>query len=83
MINIRSIKKLINDDGLTLFNVLAGLLFALDDLFFVRDGYRIYDRLEETSLRYWLLVSALAAFIIIFGVYGSGFDAQSFVYFQF
>ena len=40
-------------------------------------------RLPQTEVRFWLCVLGLLAAILIFGVYGPGFNAQDFVYFQF
>lgn len=57
--------------------------FALDDLHLVRKGESALAPLEEKSLPYWLFLALAAAFIAVFGVYGKGFDAQSFVYFNF
>lgn len=67
-----------------LMAVLCVLLFTLDDLHLVRRGERLLRMTDETrSLVYWLAVAFITAFILVFGVYGKGFDVQSFVYFNF
>ena len=35
------------------------------------------------SLLYWLTLAALTLFVAVFGVYGSGYNAGAFIYFQF
>ena len=45
---------------------------------------RIRDRLLEQSLPVrWGAVYAMLLVLLIFGVYGPGYDAASFIYFQF
>ncbi len=39
--------------------------------------------LERTSFVYWGLVALMAVVILIFGVYGAGFDQSAFLYFNF
>lgn len=65
------------------FAMLCTVLFTLDDLRMVRKGESALAGLEEKGFSYWLIITLAAAFIAVFGVYGKGFDAQSFVYFNF
>lgn len=62
---------------------LCTAVFTLDDIHVVRNGESALARLEDKSLSYWLALVFAAAFIAVFGVYGKGFNAQSFVYFNF
>jgi len=58
-------------------------LFALDSLRIERGGRGFFEGLEERSLPCWLTLAGAAFAVAVFGVYGPGFDAGSFVYFQF
>ncbi len=49
----------------------------------LRRRRRLPDAAAMPAFVYWPLLAFFAALIAIFGVYGAGFDAQSFVYFQF
>lgn len=62
---------------------LCTAVFALDDFHLVLKGDSALKRLEDKNISYWLFLAFLAAFIAVFGVYGKGFDVQSFVYFNF
>ncbi len=62
---------------------LCTAVFTLDDLHVVRNGESALAGLEDKSLSYWLTLVFAAVFIAVFGVYGKGFNAQSFVYFNF
>lgn len=61
--------------------LLLTAVFTLADYLSLKG--KSYDGIEKTSFRYWIALSLMAAFIFVFGVYGDGFDAQSFVYFRF
>ena len=56
-------------------------VFTVQDIFCIC-GKKLPD-ISEHSFRYWLVLSFIAVFICIFGVYGEGFDPQAFVYFRF
>ncbi len=56
-------------------------VFTAGDI--LRRARRLPDAAAMPPFVYWLLLAAFAALIAVFGVYGAGFDAQSFVYFQF
>ncbi len=43
----------------------------------------IQNRLMENSLLFWLVLAVLTVFISVFGVYGGGYNAGAFIYFQF
>lgn len=62
---------------------LCTLAFTLDDLYLVRKGNSYLAGLPKKSYAYWLTLAVIAVFVAVFGVYGKGFDAQSFVYFNF
>lgn len=62
---------------------LCTAVFVCDDLHLVRKGDSALNVLEDKSISYWLFLTVLAVFIAVFGVYGKGFDVQSFVYFNF
>lgn len=62
---------------------LGTALAALDSLRRERTGRGLLAGLEETSLPCWLTLALAAFAVALFGVYGPGFDAGSFVYFQF
>ena len=73
--------------GLDLVNfVIAAVSFLV--LFLVawiqRDGTSLRARIEQQPLilRWGLIIAAMAA-VVFFGVYGPGFDASQFIYFQF
>ena len=63
--------------------LLCLLVFTLDSLRRERRGRGLLQGLADRSLPYWLSLAGLAAFVAVFGLYGAGFDAGSFVYFQF
>ena len=56
-------------------------IFSVGDI--LRRCRRLPDAADIPAFVYWPLLALLAALIAVFGVYGAGFDAQSFVYFQF
>ena len=49
-----------------------------------RDGLSLRSKIETQPLilRWYLIIAAIAA-VLFFGVYGPGFDASQFIYFQF
>ena len=58
------------------------VLFAVAWL--TRDGSSLRDKLEVQPLvlRWGVIIAAIAV-VVLFGVYGPGFDASQFIYFQF
>ena len=49
-----------------------------------RDGVSLRSRIDRQPLVLrWALVIAAIAAVVFFGVYGPGFDASQFIYFQF
>lgn len=58
-------------------------LFAVDAIkfFFKKEFDEFLD--EQNTLFQWIVIIGLIMAVIIFGVYGPSFDAQSFIYFQF
>ena len=57
--------------------------FALDSLSREHRGRALLQGVEERSFAYWLTLAGVVLFVAVFGLYGAGFDASSFVYFQF
>ena len=57
------------------------VIFTIQDILTVK-GKKLPD-LSASPFKYWLVLSLIAAFICVFGVYGEGFDPQAFVYFKF
>ncbi|MBR6090616.1 MAG: MBOAT family protein [Anaerolineaceae bacterium] len=60
------------------------LLVLFAAAWFTRDGSSLRDKLEVQPLvlRWGVIIAAIAV-VILFGVYGPGFDASQFIYFQF
>lgn len=55
----------------------------LDYRTLIKKQTNLWQDLAEKSLQYWMVLAVLTAFVAVFGVYGSGFDAAAFIYFQF
>lgn len=67
------------------FVITAGSLLVLFAVSWIqRDGRSLRSKIEAQPLvlRWGLIFSALAA-VLFFGIYGPGFDASQFIYFQF
>lgn len=63
--------------------LLLTLLFTAADGFKLRQGRGVLAGIEEKSFPFWLVLTGLALLVAVFGVYGPGYDAGSFVYFRF
>ncbi len=60
------------------------LLFSVADYGKLRQSKSCFQNLLlEKSVLYWMTIAMLVVFIAVFGVYGDGFDASAFIYFQF
>lgn len=64
------------------------LILALFVLFLVslkeNSGVRVFDRIEQSHIIVrWTAYFALLFAVLIFGIYGPGFEASQFIYFQF
>lgn len=60
----------------------AGLLLAVDTAH--EHGISLCQKLSQQNLLFrWLVYLGAIVFILLFGVYGVGFDASQFIYFQF
>ena len=60
------------------------LILLIVDAYYVRKK-ALFDVLvkEQTLVVQYMLVAVLLVMIIVFGVYGEGYDAAQFIYFQF
>ena len=61
---------------------LSVLLLLAADLLSLKRGLRGDILALPRALR-WALVLALLAVVLVFGVYGTGYDPQDFIYFKF
>ena len=60
----------------------AGVLLAVDCVH--EHGISIRAKLREQNLLFrWMVYAGVIVFILVYGVYGVGFDASQFIYFQF
>ena len=64
----------------TLLLICGGVAAAVDGL---RARGRRVERLQTTVLPYYLVMAALLLTVAVYGVYGSGFNPQDFVYFKY
>lgn len=64
-----------------LTTVVLGALYTVFEL--LQKHRRVPDGLTRTTVRYTLVVLLLLGMISLFGTYGNGVDAQTFVYFRF
>ena len=80
-----------NDVGLRAFAELRPLVlsyFCVVVLFFgeiFKEKYKrgLLSAVLEKSMLYWPLLAVLTVFLAVFGVYGGGYSAGAFIYFQF
>ena len=63
--------------------LMVSLAVGLDDYILCKRGKSFTAELADKSFAFWLVLALLAFSVLLFGIYGEGFEAQSFVYFNF